>query len=322
MIGENGIAFQQELGFRRESVARYAKAGAAIDLDAMQFADATSAFSFFPDPITGPGSFRSSDTVVLLLHENGKPAHLKEDLQELAKGLPVATGGKALLPSLPDYLPKEGLDRSSLVYAFGPEVWHLNASPAQTPLADALDFSTGAEAVAAKYKGGGTLTLVNYPTPQMAQAQWKSFAALFHLAPQKNLPEGLQSGTGTLKSSSGTSAIPVTAWRSGPIVAFASSMTAQQALSLADKIHYEAEITENKPQGYVSEAWRAAHLYLGIAALSGILCGSAIFLGLFFGGARAIIRVLQGKSASSVEDTEFISLHLAPGPVQTDAKPD
>ncbi len=99
-------------------------------------------------------------------------------------------------------------------------------------------------------------------------------------------------------------------------------MPQAETIKLAHEIHYEAEITLNKPQGYVSEAWRAAHLYLGIAALAGILCAASVILGLFFGGARAIIRVMRGKSASAVEDTEFISLNLAHGPVHPDGKQD
>jgi hypothetical protein len=321
-ISEESAAFRQELGFRRESIASYVKAGAKIGIDVIQFADATSAYAFFPYPVVGAGSFRNGDTVVLVINESGKPAHLKEDLQALSSTLPVATGSKAQLPSLPSYLPQAGLDRSSIVYAFGPEVWQLHALETKNPLAGKLDFNTGAEVIVAKYTSGGTLTLVEYPTPQMAQVQLKTFGATFNLAPQKELPNGLQAGTATITSRSGLATEPILAWRTGPIVALTDNIPQAEAIKLAHAVHYEAEITLNKPQGYVSEAWRAAHLYLGIAALAGILCAASVILGLFFGGARAIIRVLRGKSASAVEDTEFISLNLAHGPVHPDGRQD
>jgi hypothetical protein len=149
--------------------------------------------------------------------------------------------------------------------------------------------------------GIGTLTLIEYPTPQMAAAQLKTFASEFNLQPQKSLPQGL------------IAAANIIAWRSGLIVALTSGIPQPQAIKLASEVHYESELTWNHPEGYVSEAWKAAHLYLGIAALSGILCGTAVFLGLFFGGARAIVRVLQGKPASAVADAEFISLGLGHG---------
>jgi hypothetical protein len=316
-ISEEGPAFRQELGFRRESIASYSKGNSKIGIDVIQFADATSAYAFFSDPVTA-GSFRNGDTVALVIDEGGKPAHLKEDLQVLAGTLPIATGSKGQLPTLPSYLPQAGLDKSSIVYAFGPEVWRLYAMGTKSPLAGKLDFNTGAEVIVAKYNNGGTLTLVEYPTPQMAQAQLKTFDAMFNLAAQKELPSGLQAGTATITSQGRLTTEPIIAWRSGPLVALTDGMTQAEAVKLAHEVHYEAEITLDKPQGYVSEAWRAAHLYLGIAALAGILCAASVILGLFFGGARAIIRVLQGKSASAVEDTEFISLNLEHGPVRTD----
>ncbi len=226
-------------------------------------------------------------------------------MSALAKMLPIPTGSGAHLPTLPEYLPKTGLDTTSILYAIGP----VGVAHAQSPLAGKLDFNTGAEVVIGRY-GSGTLTLVEYPTPQMAAAQLKTFATQFNLQPQKSLPNGLLSNAQNV------------AWRTGPIVALTDSMPQAEAIKLARAIHYEAEITLNKPQGYVSEAWRAAHLYLGIAALAGILCAASVILGLFFGGARAIIRVLRGKSASAVEDTEFISLNLTHGPVHPDGRQD
>jgi len=183
-----------------------------------------------------------------------------------------------------------------ITYAIGPSAFTL----ADSPLAEKLDFNTGAEVVVAEYERG-SLTLIEYPTPQMAASQLKTFATVFNLQPQKPLPDGLFGGT------------DIVAWRTGPLVGITWRMPQAQAIKLASEVHYESAITWDKPEGYVSDAWRAAHLYLGIFALAGILCAASVILGLFFGGARAITRVLRGKSASSVQDTEFISLDLGRG---------
>lgn len=228
--------------------------------------------------------------------QNQSANSIHTDLKELAKALPIPFGIKAQPPALPNYLPKDGLNALSVLYAFGPQ----GLAPARSPLANHLDFNTGAEVVVGNY-GSGTLTLVEYPTPQMAIAQLKSIATMLQLAPQKDLPDGLLGGNNEV------------AWRAGPLVALTSGMPQTQAVKLAHDLHYESEIIWDKPQGYVSDAWRAAHLYLGIFALAGILCAASVILGLFFGGARAISRVLRGKSASSVQDTEFISLDLGRG---------
>jgi hypothetical protein len=100
--------------------------------------------------------------------------------------------------------------------------------------------------------------------------------------------------------------------RSGPIVAVVSgSLSDATAHKLLNQVNYQADVTWNNPKGYISEGSRVARLLLGIFALTGILGGAAILLGLFLGGGRAIVRVLRGKPASSFEeDTEMIRLNL------------
>jgi hypothetical protein len=309
-----------ELGFRREATAQYAKGAEKLDVQAFQFQDATGAYGMFA--ASGEGTirphsdghgddiarFRNGDTVVIATTDGGTWPHLADDLQALAKTLPIPFGSKGEIPSLPNYLPKSGLDVESVRYALGSQGF----AHTQSPLAGKLDFNTGAEVVVANYGpfgGSATLTLVEYPTPQMAAAQLKTIAASLQLAQQH---DDLFTGAN------------MAAERSGPIIALASGLPQAQAIKLAGQVHYEAEITWNHPEGYVSDAWRAAHLYLGIFALAGILCAASVILGLFFGGARALSRVLRGKSASAVEDTEFISLDLGTGGElrKLDAPPD
>ena len=73
---------------------------------------------------------------------------------------------------------------------------------------------------------------------------------------------------------------------------------------------YEAEVTVDHPEGYVNEVRKTARLLLGIIYLTGILGSASILVGLFLGGGRAIVRRLQGKPVSSLNDEDFISLKL------------
>jgi hypothetical protein len=100
--------------------------------------------------------------------------------------------------------------------------------------------------------------------------------------------------------------------RSGPIVAVVSgSLQPATARKLLNQINYQADVVWNNPKGYISEGSRVARLLLGIFALTGILGGAALLLGLFLGGGRALVRVLRGKPASAFqEETEFIRLNL------------
>src|SRR6185312_10283500 len=68
-------------------------------------------------------------------------------------------------PLLPGYLPVKGLKTETVKYAVGPEGFR--AMGGGVP-AEIVGFDKAAEAVMAKYEGEGTLTLLLYPTPQIA----------------------------------------------------------------------------------------------------------------------------------------------------------
>jgi len=325
-------AFLTELGFRRAARATYNEGSRAIELTAVQFEDATGAYGFFPgfghgeQPVEitavspeigykGEQAYarlRSGDTTVYAAFDGPLPPHFEDDLKVLAKTLPIPFGSKGTTPQLSKYLPKEGLDRESffnVFYSIGPEGYaQLNLIPVEL-----IDFSRDAETIAGNCKFHGhfaALLLIEYPTPQMAIERANAIQTWLKSgnAPKISQPDG---NTGSPASSVS---------RSGPIVVLATGYFSQKdADALAGEVHYESSITWDKPEGYVSDAWRAAHLYLGIFALAGILCAASVILGLFFGGARAITRVMRGKSASAVQDAEFISLDLGHG---GDYKPD
>lgn len=297
-------AVLQEDGLSRSETAQYANGGADLIVRAWEFKDATGAYGAFtwyrqadmkPVSIGNEGAaigdryvIRVGATVV-----EATFAHPAKDetgaLEGLADSLPKVAGGAGVPPALPRYLPGTGLDTSSVKYAIGPAAY----APMGGALpAAAIDFNQDAEALTAQYevKGAqGTLTLVMYPTPQMAAGHLKALEAQ------------AQQGHG----------IGGLAKRTGPLLAVVSgNLPAQTANALLDAIQFNDTVTINHPEGYVSETVKLYRLLFGITMLTVVLVGAALLLGIFLGGGRAMVRVMRGKSASVVSEEEFITLHL------------
>ena len=92
------------------------------------------------------------------------------ELRELAARLPVPAGTRALMPPLLANLPQTRLDGQTTHYAEGPAGY--TGAGGVLP-AELVGFDRGAEAVTANYSlssGPATLTIIDYPTPQMAEA--------------------------------------------------------------------------------------------------------------------------------------------------------
>src|SRR6476646_8988319 len=93
------------------------------------------------------------------------------ELRELANQIPMPMGNKSLAPPILSSLPRGALDGQSTHYAVGPASY--SGSGGVLP-AYLVGFDRGAEAVTASYSlrsNPAVLTLIDYPTPQMAAAQ-------------------------------------------------------------------------------------------------------------------------------------------------------
>jgi hypothetical protein len=82
------------------------------------------------------------------------------------------------------------------------------------------------------------------------------------------------------------------------------------ANNLISGIHLHDQLTWNKqmPLEFHAEVQKTYSLLVSIAILCGVGAVAAIVLGLFFGGGRALIRVLQGKPAAT--EPEFLRIDL------------
>ena len=311
-------AVLKEYGFQQFVSAHYANGDNKLNVRAIRFQDASGAygaFTFYRRPgsiaeqigrtAAWDGShvlFWNGATLVDATLDHVTPMTASE-LRELAKDLPQPPGSANVAPPLPGYLPRQGLELGLTHYSLGPEAYARTGGVLPVSL---VDFPSSAEAVTALYSdrdGDGQVTLLIYPTPQLAAARLRDIDAFLKAGnAQATWPQPLaESRPGSILTR-----------RSGPIIAVVSgSLPEAVAHKLLNQINYQADIVWNNPQGYISDGSKVARLILGIFALTGILGGAAILLGLFLGGGRALYRVLRGKPASAFqEETEFIRLHL------------
>jgi hypothetical protein len=263
-----------------------------------KFVDASgaiSAFDYFRKTGMRPeklGDDAASNADELLLRSGVCIARVNAKLgrdaeQSLAKdlivGLPKVGGSAGIAPLLPTLLPVKGLDADSVKYALGP-VGYQAMGGALSP--QVLGFDKSGEVVTAKYKNGGELTLLIYPTPEIAGEHARAVEA------------AVQSNSAKIR-------------REGPLVALATGAWAGgDSQKMVDGVHMRSVVSFDKPMPleFHSEVQKTYSLLTSIAVFCGVGALAAVVLGLFLGGGRALIRVIQGKPAAS--EPEFLRIDL------------
>jgi hypothetical protein len=311
----------KEYGFTGAALVDYKREGEKLSLRALRFEDASGAFGAYsyyrqngwPKEEIGSGATSNNNRVLFWMGTTVVDATFSHigamsgaDLRELAKQLPVPQGGKALPPPILADLPQAKLVGQSTHYALGAAGY--SGAGGVLP-AELVGFDRGAEAVTADYElrsGVATLTIIDYPTPQMAAAQETKIRAFIEGC--KRADKQTQAGWPKALQDSGLAALEV--GRSGPLVALVSGNAfPEESHKLLATVHYETEMM-SIPQPTDSEIQKTGRLLLGITILVLIGSGAAIVLGFFLGGFRALYRMARGKPASSVFDEEFIRLNL------------
>jgi hypothetical protein len=313
-----------EYGFHDYATGSYAEPGNTLTLRALRFGDATGAYgayTFYRVPGMHPeeiGRGAAANGKRILFWNGGTlvdanfdhlTAMSAAELRELATRLPTPNGSANIPPSLPGYLPRQNLDVTYTRYALGPIAYERAGGVLPAAL---VDFTRSPEAMTAQYTIGGytgDLTLIEYPTPQIAADRERAIAAYLAHQPAPAGTKGPEPAWTPALAASNPAALMVR--RSGLLVAMTSGgFAASEARKLVDGINYEASVTWNHPQGYVPETTKAARVLVEIFALCMILCAAAVIMAVFLGGTRVLVRRLRGKPLSSLEDTEFIKLDL------------
>jgi len=302
----------KEYGFSDFESATYTRDdGHTLTIKAARFVDATGAygaFTFFKNPdmlnekigdqgysLNNRVLFYRGNILIDALFQQ-LTAMSAADLRELASELSIPQGNTSKPPLLPTYVPKDYYLKNTSRYVLGPIALERSESPVPSRF---VDFSKGAEVELANYNVGGTpatLTLIAFPTPQIAEEQLKQI---------ESAAQNHQFGT-----------TPISARRSGPIVAVLSGAISNgDAKTLLGKINYDADVTWNQ-NTYFTRRDNVANLIVGVIVLAGIICGIALIFGIAFGGFRILMkRFFPDKVFDRPEQAEIIALHLS-DPVQ------
>jgi hypothetical protein len=311
----------KEYSFTYGETASYKRdAGETLTMRALRFEDtsgAYGAYSFYrqngwarEDIGSGATSihnrvlFWKGDTVVDATFSHLGPMTAGE-LRQVAAKLPVPTGNRSVAPPVLAFLPQTNLDHQTTHYAEGPAGY---AGGGGVLPASIVDFDKGAETATANYSlssNPATLTIIEYPTPQIAEAQ--------EAAIRKYIQAGSQAQPPWPKALTDSDQASLEVRRSGVLVLLVSGdAIPDESHRLIESVHYEADLTKI-PQPTDSEVSKTGKLLLGIATLVIVGSVAAILLGFFLGGGRALWRIAHGKPASSVYDEEFIHLDLRTG---------
>jgi hypothetical protein len=301
-----GLSAQDQAIVTEDGLKRFAQSdygSEAASVTAFRFVDASgaiSAYDYFQKPgmrreRLGDDAASSGDEFLLRSGVNVVRASFKGGheamagfAKELIDRLPKVGGTAAMAPLLPSLLPGKGFDAATVKYALGPKSYV--AMDGVLP-PDVVGFDKSAETVTAKTKSGGVLTLLLYPTPEIAGEHLR-------MIEQTMNQQGAAAGMVIVR-------------REGPLLSMTSgNWKASDAQAMVDGIHLRSEVTFDKPLPveFHAEVRKTYSLLMSIAIFSCLAFLAALVLGLFFGGGRALIRVMQGKPAAS--EPEFLRIDL------------
>lgn len=213
------------------------------------------------------------------------------EMRELAGDLPEPGSNLGQPPGLPRWLPEQQFVQHSVKFAVGPKSY--DASGTSFP-PSAVDFAKSPEIITALYRtdeGNARLTLISYPTPQIAGTQLRA----------------IEQNRATLQQSAGDFQVK----RSGPLLAIVTGEVSKSAAqSLLASVNYEAEVTYNEPT-YLSKKDNIGNLIVAVFALVGIILAVAIAFGIAYGGLRVLLkRFYPERFVDRPDDTRVITLNL------------
>src|ERR1035441_1347221 len=297
-------AVLKEYGFADAETATYIRAdGRRLTVKAARFNDASGAygaFTFYRQPSMGTeriGTKAASANQRIPFFRDNILVHPKFDrltemsaaeLRELAGMLPAAKASAENLPSLPGYLPKSHAVENSAKYILGPQALVAQKGPLTS---EQIDFSHDPEILMQDYSSASgplTLTLIQYPTPQIAGERLRALQSAEQSSPNALLVR-----------------------RSGPLVdVVTGAVGSSEAHALLNSVNYEAEVTWNEATS-MSKRDNIGNLIVGVFALTGIILLISLIFGIFFGGIRIVMkRLFPERVFDRPEDVDIIQLHL------------
>jgi hypothetical protein len=292
----------KEYGFSDLENATYVRNGRKMQIKAARFSDATGAFgafTYYVQPQMNAekiGDRGASNNERILFFKGNilvdvSVEHLSAmsaaDLRALADVLPRPKDNSGKLPALTANLPAQSLVRNSSRYIIGPEALARLGVPIPAPL---IDFGKSPEVAIGKYRtsqGEASVTLVGYPTPQIARERLEAMQAA-----------SLSGGPFYFK-------------RTGPyLIAVNGNIPPDEAQSLLASVNYDADVTLLQPTKPRSAEDRAGFVF-ALVMLCVIAILAALVFGFVFGGIRILAnRLWPDRVFSRRKSVEIIRLNL------------
>jgi len=226
-------------------------------------------------------------------------AHTRpESLNEIVTPL-KAKADLTPYPPLKSYLPQTWRVFGTEKYALGPQAFRagmtsLNQGAYSASLAPEVGFQDGAETIMARFQGehgSGTLLLIEYPTPQLAENH------LHHLE-QALTDAAKQAGITVERKASMLSLV----------FAATSPMHAQ---AIRNEVNYSTEVTWNEPSQTATDP-PLVYMMFKIFLFTSLFLVLATIAGIAFGGIRVLIKHwLPGKVFDRPQDIEVLQLGLS-----------
>jgi hypothetical protein len=300
----------REAGLTAIEERAYRSGGKEINLNLYHFKDPTGAYQYFTQGTSSlQHSFGYGDEAAFdantgnILMGNfvvsvGSPTELNpEDLAGLDAAL-LSKADHTPYPPLRVYLPVKDRIFGTQKFAVGPVGFKYAMDQLKQgsfqELAKDIGFNSGVEAMLAKYQAGrdsAILLLLEYPTPQIAEKQ------LHHLE-EALPPAARQAGVNVERKASMLS-----------LVFEASSK--EYAQKLRDAVDYETQVTWNETSHAATDP-PIFVMMVKIIVFTGMFLGVATGLGIFFGGARILIKLLfPGKVFDRPQDIEVLQMGLS-----------
>lgn len=303
------FGFDKEAGQREFSICQYKNRDSVVSISAGRYHDPSSAFEVYTSRLrpgmvptnVGQVSAFDKDGVIILegsLVLSSTTNVSKDDLGTLVKAM-EAGSEKAPLPPIRGYLPGPGRVLGSERYALGPEAMRAAlAALGQADLAglvDAAGFSSGAEAMLARFasrgRDGGVLLLLEYPTPQLAEQH------IHHL--DEVLPAAAKQAGTVIE-------------RKGSLLSMVlSPSSAEYAKRLREAVDYETQVTWNEASQTATDP-PITSIMVKIFIGTGVFMVAAVVLGIAFGGVRVLTKIFfPGKVFDRPNQMEILQLGLS-----------
>ncbi len=296
----------KEFGLTGFDSATYTRDDAKIMVRGLRFTDATGAYGaftfyksadMFNEQIGDQGYslgnrilFYRANIVMDVSIEKMTPMS-GADMRGLADALTPAIGAATNLPAVPRYLPKQGYQKNTAKFVIGP----LGLAAVNAPLSPTqVDFSVEPEIALGQFQTDSgsycTLTLIEYPTPQIAADRLRKMEASKPIAPAGQTPPAFFTK------------------RTGPIVAIITGNASKsEAEDILGEVNFEASLTMHDNTFLDLKSGGVLGMLAGIIKLSGIV----MILGLIPAVAFGVIRAyFKRKRAEETGDEGVISLKL------------